>query len=1585
MRIQLFLSMENWKMKATTFDLDLKGGTNSKRFLSSSPGVAAFQSLPFKLTLSKNPPITPIVPTGPLSGRAIEFGLEDADPVLVLSREITLAAAEFSDSCTTEAWIQPGTGVEYAAGSTSTIFGMQQGSGPSLILDEKLILALSDPSPPSSILWRSELRLQEGAWNHVTLIISGSIPRTAVLITNNQVSAPFELSSEHMMALQRIVSRADSPDSGFCGSVDEGRVAHDATENSNHINILLNNPVATDGWTASQAPVRQNTGPTRQVLRLPNDIVVSGGISVATHYAQVSISPTDMNKTGSASAKEASARKTANKTETNPLKRNARVLLYAVTSRQGISGNRPLLLDFALLSDGNLGGIPGELSVPSLAIAGTPPKASTSLIFIDPAGTELFAVFLAFPQAACLDHAPSIWEAAIGGVTLYLRAGIECFGALPYNITRSIAVGISATLSSHENIMVATKLRLAKRITIITQRCKRADPAVAVDIMLSAKMQDNKSSISETWRGVPSSLANLCDIINSSYAFGIIPNAVMQSYAKLTSSSSSSSDTRPLYNLNLTKHLTKDLPVATCLMVGTACVQTAAASIIGSTSFIVSSPYCLDSVACTALTPLKALRGTFIFFLSYNYENLVSYRGKGVGSFKSGSTKSTFKASSETPYFAPLRQSTALSLDRETALSISEKVTTTDACTGLTFESWIKVDNTTTWSIPIAHTSEKKSRASSGRKNKAQTFMLTVVQKSNNQEDDRTYAHVNFGNYVEFNANKVSVLFHLHLTEIGSHNRVLLSKAPGLNNPAPFQINILHDGYLRLQFWKEKNNNNKPAAGPTTFYSATKLDKNTSYKVFISRKIVNVKSRITCGPVHTTDTPLMLGGAPHTNTNSIIGQIGGFKIWSTAIELPDDLTKWKAESATKSQVGSYSFTSPEHRTSSPFSGDARLTTYINGKQQEVKRTTYYSDQLNETVKTRESIYNTLYSRLTDVPPKIAIYLSFNKTVIPSATRKRMHSASILDESLNCWHLSVVQGRTNSYAPRNILIPSRAPVGLDASCVTPLLRKDGMLSQMPRLIRARSSVAKYGDLTIGVNGAIEGSFKRAYTFINNEAPTLKGYIEGAPPVPADNYLSRDDRPSSAIRYVNAQRCSYSYSSHKEVGAEVNLAVSRGVGAKWEASAGIGMETVVSQGEIKAAQKRVVDISSSALANEVSTTTTHSTVDMGVELTGSWTARDSKDRVQYQPTNTGIALVESETADVSALRLKLQGSVKPLVAYQMRPNPDIPKDRNLVSFHINPFYTKQGCLDGRRGLEDDKSYPGISLAGPPKDVSYFKPAEAYALRDHICRTKEQLRGEHERYSMLPKIGKRTPPKRNKRNICNSYEIGGNANMRVGLGVSMDMELSVSGALSTINVDALLAAHFNMMLTKESNSETSLELQAELPPPIDIHVEDPVTKQLAKRPGTVDTYQWMSFWLEPSIEDTAAFFQQVVDRDALTLRNLSSALKSEKANAPTKAWRVFHRCTYVSRVPEQIVSSTVAATVQTASTKIVHDYAPSWQLISKLEPYLRSAKDRSDVSMQAKPHVQRLWPVLLLSQPRLYNQVIDILVEYLGVAEQ
>jgi hypothetical protein len=68
----------------------------------------------------------------------------------------------------------------------------------------------------------------------------------------------------------------------------------------------------------------------------------------------------------------------------------------------------------------------------------------------------------------------------------------------------------------------------------------------------------------------------------------------------------------------------------------------------------------------------------------------------------------------------------------------------------------------------------------------------------------------------------------------------------------------------------------------------------------------------------------------------------------------------------------------------------------------------------------------------------------------------------------------------------------------------------------------------------------------------------------------------------------------------------------------------------------------------------------------------------------------------TADIFALRLRLKGR-RPLVGYQIRPNVDIPRDKNIIAFPIDPRYVKQGTLDGRRGLKADPTYAKTTSQG------------------------------------------------------------------------------------------------------------------------------------------------------------------------------------------------------------------------------------------------------------------------------------------------
>lgn len=694
-------------------------------------------------------------------------------------------------------------------------------------------------------------------------------------------------------------------------------------------------------------------------------------------------------------------------------------------------------------------------------------------------------------------------------------------------------------------------------------------------------------------------------------------------------------------------------------------------------------------------------------------------------------------------------------------------------------------------------------------------------------------------------------------------------------------------------------------------------------------------------------------------------------------------------------------------------------------------------------RTMENICDSMHTWLSEIPAEVAVYLPFDcpdtASSVPGSST--VDNIGILaDASDNCWHLKPLNGATV------VGVPSEAPIGRDAPCVRHVLDSGSQKTGIQT--NARPSVGEYGDMQVSASGSMEGAFKRMYSYINAEynwclvtgfrigalvtewvsqvqtAPTLKGYIEGAPPIPVESFLQQSSEPASSVKFTKAQSCSYSYNSQSETVHNIELSHERGVGVKWEASAGMGVMTEVSEGEVKGAIKTGIDISNAQVNTSVSTATTNSDMEMSVELTGTWVPSTDKPGVEevYKPSNTGLALVESEVADVFALRLQTRGGNAPLVAYQMRPNPDIPRDKNLVSFEINRAYTKQGCLDGRNGLTNDEDYPPANQA--PKDASYFKPMEAYAMRNRIRRAEEQRQGEFDRFSVSsPLISKICSklltdgdlPKRTQRNICNTYvwtadggtfqettstmdvvqtESGGNFSSTTSIGASTDIELAFSTVQATSNVDAMYNFQYNLSLTKEKTSETSFALDVDFPPAVDIRVRNETTGKLVKRPGAVDAYRWMSFWLEESVEATDVFFSQVIDPqwlqesaepNAALLRSLQQSIRSEAATARTKAWRVLHRCTYVSRVPEK-VPGVAAAAVEGAGAQegkkstLLADVACNWQIIQNLEPWISGAKSRAELAKLVRARVELLYP-RLLSQPRFYAQVLDFLAEYVG----
>jgi large repetitive protein len=247
------------------------------------------------------------------------------------------------------------------------------------------------------------------------------------------------------------------------------------------------------------------------------------------------------------------------------------------------------------------------------------------------------------------------------------------------------------------------------------------------------------------------------------------------------------------------------------------------------------------------------------------------------------------------------------------------------------------------------------------------------------------------------------------------------------------------------------------------------------------------------------------------------------------------------------------------------------------------------------------------------------------------------------------------------------------------------------------------------------------------------PTLNGYIEGCPPVPAEN-LSRPFYLSTAAPFFNyfgassvtleeAETTTYTFSTSDSVGTiPYDITAGIGFGLAWKTSEKVPelpivfKELAAAELTIQAKYKGSETFGKINALNRSSSWT--STYDDTIALRGEWEPpqTDPANYINPQvgrmflPANIGYALVTSATADLYAMQLNTTGA---MVGKVTVPNLDIPPDTNIITFQIDPSYIKNGTLDGKIGLENDPNYPQAdTIRG-----SYFKPNEAYQLKRNI----------------------------------------------------------------------------------------------------------------------------------------------------------------------------------------------------------------------------------------------------------------------------
>ena len=244
-----------------------------------------------------------------------------------------------------------------------------------------------------------------------------------------------------------------------------------------------------------------------------------------------------------------------------------------------------------------------------------------------------------------------------------------------------------------------------------------------------------------------------------------------------------------------------------------------------------------------------------------------------------------------------------------------------------------------------------------------------------------------------------------------------------------------------------------------------------------------------------------------------------------------------------------------------------------------------------------------------------------------------------------------------------------------------------------------------------------------------APTLLGYIEGAPPVPSENMNIDGDyqyNGATSVQLTTTEDVEYSWNRAQDTGLGANIDVF--VGVESSNSAGIGLIKEVAASKLGVV--RNLDLSyqwlneSNIVSNSALVMTDRLELRGAPEVTPKFPHYGNR----FIPKNVGYALVVSALADVFITRLS---RTQKMVGYEIRPVEDIPPDVNTITFLMNPAYVMNGSLDGLVGSSaaNDEFYSHVpemrAQYGSLYPASYFRLIEAYNLKQQIEKAdKERL---------------------------------------------------------------------------------------------------------------------------------------------------------------------------------------------------------------------------------------------------------------------
>jgi len=666
------------------------------------------------------------------------------------------------------------------------------------------------------------------------------------------------------------------------------------------------------------------------------------------------------------------------------------------------------------------------------------------------------------------------------------------------------------------------------------------------------------------------------------------------------------------------------------------------------------------------------------------------------------------------------------------------------------------------------------------------------------------------------------------------------------------------------------------------------------------------------------------------------------------------------------------------------------------------------------VRSEEQILDNLFTRLKGDKQDLIAYYTFD------ADSTRANSVVVSDGGFrgNTLKLPAVGSATR---PRIVL--STAPISNDVSVIRSAIASVG--STFHELIDRTPAVGEYADLQRDPDRGMSGVMKRCYSLLQGQrwhlvtgykvgslvtewvgqaqfAPQLMGYIEGAPPLPSENMTPQalDElevhKGPSTIRFIQAEEVVQSISASRE------WSVNGGFRAAFRNAHEADVWTVVAPmgiGLAKSAMKAGASTEVSfglemegAWSSDVETSFGHGSEHvMSATASGYWEDKtklfNSAIGQRWIPHNSGFALVQSQVADVYALRLAHNNAV---VAYRFVPNSNIPRDVNIITFPINPRYTKQGVLDGLVGTMRDPDYQNALLGG---EHSYYKPTEAYRYKRQIQHEQHAVQHKYDSFSTnyrasdsetdvskalsnalgvdMPKIksdgGKHmAKPSGVRRDLVDTFvwtaegglyaessqstdciheTTAGSFSLSAQYSDSFETDIKFMSLEFGFQLETSLGTGFTSTRTRSTEAQRTFELEVESEVPRNLQQYSATGEPQfgadgipILAPGKVNAFRFMTFYRDARTESFDDFYNKVVDPIWLKQSgdpNAAALRQAQQSDQKPPCWRVFHRVTYVSRILSPL---NVAGEAPIDAAMRDEQIGSNYELIAELAPYIQ-----------------------------------------------